>query len=406
MGLWQRLWGRKSISEGTHGWLLAPPTRSGVAVNNETAIGITAALCAARVIAEGVAQLPLKVMAERQDQAGKTLRTAAKDHPAYDLLHRRPNGWMTSFEFRETLTLHAAFTGNGVAIKNVVDGRIRELLPVRPDQLVISQDDNWNVRYEVRDKRGLIGVFGSGDVLHVRGPSWDAIRGLNIIKVAAEALGLSIAAERSQATLHKSGGRPSGILSTDSKLSPEAVERLKAAWSEKYGPGGEGGVAILDNAFSFAAMTMSAVDAQHIETRRFQIEEIARAFRVSPIMLQQADKASTYASAEQFFINHVIHTLGPWIERWEQAIDRDILGHAPEVYAHFQVQGMMRGAARDRGEFYAKALGSGGSQAWMTANDVRDLEDMNPHPDGDVLNAPSSTKQPAPADNPGDPTNV
>lgn len=392
MGLFGRWFGRKAMAEANAPFLIAPATRAGVAVTTETAMGVTAFLCGARVIAEGVAQLPLKVMRERHD-GERTYRQPARDHWAYDLLHRQPNGWMTSYELRETLTLHAVATGNGVAIKNIVDGRIRELLPVRPDQLEIEQTADWNVVYTVRDRQGIVGRFASDRVLHVRGPSWNSYLGLDIVRLARESLGLTMASERSQALLHKTGGRPSGVLSSEQNLSNETVARLKGEWNERYGPGGDGGIAVLDGGWKFAPLTMSGVDAQHVETRRFQIEEVGRLLRVNPMMMMQADKTATYASAEQFFIAHVIHTLGPWIERWEQALDRDILGHAPDVYSHFVVQGLMRGAAKDRAEYYAKALGSGGGQAWMTANDVRGEEDMNPHADGDALNAPAGSIQ-------------
>lgn len=349
----------------------------------EAAVQVTAVLCAVRVIAEGMAQMPLKLYREREKD-GRTAREVAKDHALHRLLHRKPNGWMNSFQWRETMTMHAALVGNAYSVISRVAGKVDELIPVDPASVQV-RFEKGEIRYRIAlDGRSI--DFPKRDVFHLRGPSLDGCVGLHILRLAMHAVGLTSALEQSQVRLQQHGGRPSGILTygEGGTLSPEAKQQLREAWNRKFGPDGEGGVAVLDNGWNYSSIMMSAVDAQLIETRRFQIDEIGRAFRVWPLMLMQADKASTFASAEQFFLAHVTHTLGPWIERWEHTLDCDLIDD-DDLYAHFQVNGLMRGAAADRAEFYTKALGAGGSPAWATQNEIRGWEDLDPKEGGDEL---------------------
>lgn len=360
-------------------------------IDEHTALRLSAVLCAVRVISEGLAQIPLKVFREEEEN-GQTVRKPAKDHPAYNVLHRRPNAWMTSFEWRELMTMHAVLLGSGFSIINRVGDSIDELIPVHPAAVQILFENN-DVRYRI-SVNGRQADFSRREVFHLRGPSMDGVTALPIVKLAARAIGLSQALEFQQTSLQENGGRPSGILTySGGKIGKDEKDAVAEAWRNKFGPGGPGGVAVLEKAWEFHSMAMSAVDAQHIESRRMQIEEIGRVFRVQPIMMMQSDKAATYASAEQMFLAHIIHTLGPWVDRWENAIDRDLLGD--DTYAHFQVNGLMRGAARDRAEYYMRGLGSGGSPGWMTQNEVRGLEDMDPIPGGDVLFKPTNAVDPS-----------
>ena len=215
-------------------------------------------------------------------------------------------------------------------------------------------------------------------MFYLRGPSLDGFRGLAAIRQAREAIGLSKALERQQAKLAGNGGKPSGVLTFAQPLKPETKDKLRETWQEKFGANGDGGIAILDGDAKFQSMTMTSVDAQYIETRRLQVEEIARVFRVQPIMLMQADKAATFASAEQMFRNHVIHTLGPWIERFEQAANRDILSNETGLRVDLDERNLLRGDFKDQAEYYAKALGAGGTPAWMTQNEIRVEVGLNP----------------------------
>jgi HK97 family phage portal protein len=358
------------------GWL-GWGTASGGVVNEHTAMDVTAVFCAARVIAEGCSQIPVRVLKDDNSSLHRRSEVLA-DHWAHKLLAVAPNEWQTSYEFREGMFMQAAMGRGAIAIKNTVGNEVRELLPVPAG--------SWSVRQE-RDYRPIItvhyadkthGEFTLDQVFYMRGPSLNGFEGLPAIRAAREAIGLSRALERQQARLAGNGGKPSGVLSFGQPLKDESRKRLAETWKEKYGPDGEGGIAILDGEAKFSSITMTSVDAQYIETRRMQIEEIARAFRVQPIMLMQSDKAATFASAEQMFRNHVIHTLGPWMVRFEQAANRDILRNAKGLRVDLQERGLLRGDFKDQADYYTKALGAGGSRAWMSTNEVRAERDMNP----------------------------
>jgi HK97 family phage portal protein len=359
--------------QGWLGW----GTASGGVVNERTAIDVTAVFCAARVIAEGCSQIPVRVL--RDDSSSLHRRSVvAEDHWAHNLLSVAPNDWQTSFEFREGMFMQAALGRGAIAIKNVVNGEVRELLPVPAGSWTVRQEKDFSLVITVNYADKTHGEFKQNQVFYMRGPSLDGFEGLPAIRAAREAIGLSRALERQQARLAGNGGKPSGVLSFAMPLKDESRKKLAETWKEKYGPDGEGGIAILDGDAKFNSMTMTSVDAQYIETRRMQIEEIARAFRVQPIMLMQADKAATFASAEQMFRNHVIHTLGPWMVRFEQAATRDVLGNAKGLRVDLQERGLLRGDFKDQADYYTKALGAGGSRGWMSANEVRAERDMNP----------------------------
>jgi HK97 family phage portal protein len=351
---------------------------SGAVVNERTSLDVTAVFCGARVIAEGLAQMPVRLLSETFDGHGIGRLKVERGHWAHKLMAVRPNGWQTSYEFREGMIFNAVIGKGAIAIKNMVGGEVRELLPVPAGSWTVEQLPDWSLRIRVDYSDKSHDFFDLGQVFYIRGPSLDGFEGLAAVRQAREAIGLSIALERQQAKLAGNGGKPSGILSFAGKLAPETTAKLRETWQERYGPNGDGGIAVLDGDAKFHSMTMTSVDAQHLETRRMQIEEIARALRVQPIMLMQADKAATYASAEQMFRMHVIHTLGPWIERFEQAAARDILGNAEGLKFDLDERNLLRGDFKDQAEYYTKALGAGGQAAWMTQNEIRSEVGLNP----------------------------
>jgi HK97 family phage portal protein len=352
---------------------------SGATVNEFTALDVPVVFCAARVIAEGIGQMPARLVEESFDSAtGLSHLKIKRDHWAHQLLSVRPNSWQTSFEFREGMIFNAALGYGAIAIKNVVRGQVRELLPVPAGSWSLDQKADWSLQFRVDYSDKTHGYFSRDEVFYVRGPSLNGYEGLPAVRQAREAIGLSKALERQQAKLAGNGGKPSGVLSFAQPLKPETKEKLRETWQAKFGANGDGGIAILDGDAKFHSMTMTSVDAQYIETRRLQVEEIARAFRVQPIMLMQADKAATFASAEQMFRNHVIHTLGPWVERFEQAANRDILGNQTGIRFDLDERNLLRGDFKDQAEYYAKALGSGGTPAWMTQNEIRVEVGLNP----------------------------
>jgi HK97 family phage portal protein len=350
-------------------------TNSGANVSNASALEVTAVLSCVRVIAEGIAQVPLKVFRKSGRQV-----LPATEHPLYSILHRRPNPWMSSFELRETMAIHAALTGDAVAFVNRVPGtgRILEIIPLRPNDVTITRGPGGVPIYTVSGDGGTSREFPREAIWHWRGPSWDGVAGLEIIKYAREAIGLALVTEQAHAGFHKNGAKTSGLYSVEGTLTPAQFKGLRT-WIEECYAGAEntGRIMLLDRSAKFSPQTMSGVDAQHLETRRFQIEEICRAFRVMPIMAGYSDKAATYASAEQMFISHVVHTLSPWYSRVEQSIDCQLLSEKDAdqgFYAKFVAEGMMRGAFKDTSESLSTLTLNG----ILTRNEAREKLEQNP----------------------------
>lgn len=372
---------RKSAGQSTWGLfreqIEATQARSGVAVTWKTALQADTALACARVIAEGLAQVPLKVY--RRRTAGGA--DVAFDHPAYALLHDSPNDIQTSFEWRETAGLHLVFAGNAYAFKNIVRGSVVELLPWDPAN-VVTRNVRGELRYDLRLDGGVERNLGGADVLHLRGPSWNGWLGLDGVKLAREAIGLAIATEQHGARLFSNGAQPGGIITTEQALKDDQRQALRKSWQETHG-GGDNAfkTAILWGGLKWESMAQQNDQAQFLETRAFQVEAVCRAFRVLPVMVGHTEKAATYASAEQMFLAHVVHTMGPWYARLEQAFNRQILTAADRragIYTKFNIGGLLRGAHDARASYFSKALGAGGSPAWMTQDEVRELDELNP----------------------------
>lgn len=413
MGFWKRLLGVEAKSEdptlreaALRGGL--PIARSGAHVTAESALYVSTVLACARVYMNGTAQVPFRLML---DANGK--RSPAADKPLGKLLSRKPNPWQTSYEFRETITLHAQLTGNAYVFVNRVGSKreIRELIPLEPKRVEVKRKPDMTLEYKVNSENGASQIFGPDAIWHLRGPSWNSWLGLDIIKLAREAVGLAITLEQSQAEFQRNGAQTSGVLATKDKLSPERFAFL-SAWIDKHLPGGErfGRPMIVDDEAEYMNRSFSAVDQQLLESRKMQIEEICREFGVMPIMVGYSDKAATYASAEQMFLAHVVHTLAPWYKRVEESADANLLTEDDRdagYYTKFFPNALMRGAAKDRSEFYKAALGDTQRPGWMVKNEVRELEDLNPVEGGDEFPA-LITKAPAnpPADPTGDPANA
>ena len=356
-------------------------SKSGQSVNVAKALRVATVLACVRVIAEGVAQVPFKLL--RRDGRNKL---EAYDHPLWDILHRHPNDVTTSFGFRETLVLHAALTGNGYAfISRSASGKVYELINIEPGAVRVELSDTMGERprYFITGRTGGSREFPAETIFHIQGPSWNGIAGMDAIRHAREAVGLAIATEEAHAKLHANGARPGGMLSVDGNMNDDQYKKLRK-WIDDNYVGGDNAyrTMILDRSAKFISMAMTGVDAQHLETRRFQIEEICRIFRVMPIMVCSNDKASTYAGAEQNFLAHVVHTLGPWFERIEQAIDCQLLTAAERkagYYAKLEERGLLRGALKDTAEYLYKLAGIG----IMTRNEAREMLDLNPLADLD-----------------------
>ncbi|MDQ1081436.1 phage portal protein [Pseudoroseomonas cervicalis] len=380
MGFWSRLIGREERAASFSDTLdllrgiLAGgrSTKSGSTVNVTTALQVTTVLAGARVLAEDVSGLPLKVVRQTDDR-----RTYLSEDPLQQLLDF-PNEWQTGREFREQMMLHAVLCGNGIAWKNIVRGEVRELLPLHPGWCTTEQNQDWGIVHKVRLPDGTSLTLRPADVLHLRGPSWSGFSGLEVLNLAREAIGLAIATENAHAKLHQNGLQTTGTYSVDGALNETQFKQLRAYIEAHYaGPQNAGRPLLLDRSAKFAASSMSGVDAQHLETRKFQIEEIARALRVFPQMIGYSDKASTFASAEAFFLAHVKYSLMPWIDRWEGVIKRDLIGRdRVGVRVKHNVAALERADIKTR---YA-AYGQGIKDGWLLRNEARGWEDLDEIP--------------------------
>jgi HK97 family phage portal protein len=400
MGFWDWVPGRKaeskavSFSQAWTDYFGLGAVKAGVSVNWQTALDVSVVYACIRVIANGIAQVPLRVMKELPDGKGWE---PAVDHPLYKVLNRKPNKWQTSFAMRETMILHLALTGNAYFYKNVVRGKVKELIPIDPGSITVTRNNDYSITYRISALDGSSMELPQSLVWHVRGPSWDTWMGLDPVRQAREAIGLTIATENTQSELHANGLQMSGTYATEQKIDVAAYEKIQKWIAAQVGGPNKHKPFVIDSGFKWTPQTMTGVDSQHLETRKFQVEQICHAFGVFPAMIGHPSQSMTFASAEQVFQAHVVHTLSPWVERLEQSIDNDLLDgpEDAEFAARFNMNSLQRGAFKDRFEGYAKSLGSGGSPAWMTPNEIRALEDMNPIDGGDELPKPTNVA-PAP----------
>ena len=385
-------WGRKSAS--TYDVLRElfgrNESATGKVVNTATATQVAAVYACLRVLGEGVAQVPLKVMQVSENGAKRTdLRT----HPLYDIFTVRANDWQTAYEFMETIVFHAGLAGNAYSfINRTTRGQITELIPFPPGTVTVNRSDSYVLSYEVVGQSGSIQKFPAADIWHVKGPSWDSWMGMESVKLAREAIGLALATEEQQARMQKNGARASGAYSVEGPLQKHQYESLRA-WidAEVAGSANAGKAMILDRGAKWLNTSMSGVDAQTIETRRLQIEEVCRFFRVNPIMVGAESKNTTYASAEQMFLAHLVHTLAPWYTRLEQSINANLLTDRERnngIYANFVEEGLLRGSATTTKDVLLGYVNGG----LMTPNEGRAKLDLNPDPDpaSDKLRIPAN----------------
>lgn len=392
MSFWHKLLGRKSADAGglpdildriLGGWIRS---KSGANVNLDTALQVGAVFACVRVLAEGVAQVPFKLMQESKSAVSVYPQVlSATDHPLYDILHRQPNDWQTSFEFRETMIMHASLTGAAFVFKNLVKlgnrpATIAELILLDPGRVTVVQHPDWSRTYKVQGSSGEVKEFSQDFIWHFRGPSWNGIDGLNILKLARDAIGLSISTEETHSALHKNGVQISGVYSVEGTLD-ETQHKKMSKWlrEEHAGADNASRLMLLDRAAKFTAQKMSGVDAEHLATRNHQVQEICRFFRVLPLMIGFSDKTQTFASAEQMFLAHVVHTLMPWYERLQQSTDINLLTRAERrqgFFAKLLEAGLLRGAMKDTAEYlYRLTLGG-----IMVRNEARNKLDLNPLP--------------------------
>ena len=368
--------------------------KTGAAINWQTAIRVATVLACARVKSQGLASVPFKVF---RDVNGS--KQVAYDHPLHYLLDTQPNPWQTGFDYRETIGLHLAMTGRHYSFINRLGGEIKELIPLEPGSVEPSRAAGGTITYKVTMDNGRSEDFPEEAIWHIRGQSWNGWQGMDAMDLAREAVGLAISSEEQHAKLFKNGVSTTGTYSVEGTLSPTQYRDLRRFLSDNHSGENSGLPMIVDRGAKWLQQAMTGVDAQHLETRRHQVEEICRAMGVLPIAIGHADKTATFASAEAFFEAHDRLTMLPLYTRVEKSANAYLLGKKAiqqGYYTKHVVSGLLRASAKDRADYFSKALGSGGSPAWMTQDEVRELEERNPM-GGDAARLPVATNVPAAA---------
>ncbi len=383
MGLWQRI---KRTFGRHYGYsvldlereLRGSDTSSGIPVNADTALQVSVAWACVRVLSETIASLPLKLKRRDGDS-----RMSAEDHPLFGLLADQPNDVMTSFEWRELMQAHLLLRGNAYSyIVRVGQGsrrRIAEILPLHPDYVkVLVGSKATDISYEFHSATGVEKIAPQ-DMLHIRGLGDNGIVGKTPVEYFRNSIAAALAAERHGAKVFANGARPSGILYAEGNVADDVKARLKEQWQESYGGENAMKTAFLEGGVRFEPLSWKNEDMQYLETRRFQVEEICRWFNVPTVLVQHSDKASTYASAEQFFLSFSKFSVTPWVVRWEKAMKRGLLteDERKTLYPAFSLAGLERADIKTRYESYA----IGRQWGWLTPNAILGKEDENPIPD-------------------------
>ena len=350
-------------------------SNAGASVDEDTALKISAVYACVKVISETVASLPLKL--HKEESNGDTAK--AKHHPLYHLLADCPNNEMTAFTFREVMMTNLLLWGNAYAfIRRNRAGQIAELYPLKAKNMEVFRDpqtDNLRYRYTSDNEAKTI-LYRPRQVLHIPAFSFDGVVGVSPITYAREAMGLSLAAEEFGARWFSNGARPGAILEHPTTI--KDPDKLRAAWESVYkGVKNSNKIAVLEEGVKYRDVGMSPQDSQFLDTRQFQLAEICRIFRVPPHMIHDLSR-STFSNIEHQSIDFVVHTIRPWLVRWEQAIKRALLTETERTiyFAKFKVDGLLRGDFNSRMQGYAVARQNG----WMSANEIRALEDMNKIP--------------------------
>lgn len=360
----------------------AGKSKAGVDVTLTSALGVSTVFACVKVIAEGLAQVPCKIY--RLTEGGG--REEARDHPLWPLLYRKPNTFQTSFEFREQIAAHWLLTGNAFIIV-MRDGRgeVQELLPVEPGLVRYEQQLDRSIRYWVRftDKQSEREIPASM-MWHIRGATWNGWLGMDVLRLARDAVGLSMATESFGSEMFANGVRLSGHLEVEGNPNAETLASIRATWNAVHqGAGNRLQTALLAGGIKFQPHEIKADEAQYIETRKFLVPEICRFFRIMPIMVGHQDGTASYASVEQMFLAHRTHTLGPQFERFEQSAECALL--APSEQNVYEIElvehGLTRGTAKERAETLAILRQNGA----ITGNDMREAMDMPRLPDA-ILN--------------------
>jgi HK97 family phage portal protein len=382
LDLWREIYGRGRTSE------------TGRVVTVASALEVSTVLACARTHAKNLAIPSFDIFQED----GPT-RTVIKNHPVTQLMTYRANAWQSGIDYRNTMALHLALCSNHFAFRNMVGGRLTELIPFEPQFVAVRQDpSDYSLIYTVRAPNRQTMDFPAEAIWHVRGAAWNSWYGLDAVRLGREAIGLALATEENHAKLHKNASRPGGLYSVEGTLNPDQFKAMKA-WIDENFAGSENAFStmILDRNTKFTPMVMTGVDSQHLETRRFQIEEICRVMDTLPIMVSHYDKSATYASSEQMFLAQAAWYARPLHSLVEASIKLNLLtakeveqGYVPS----FRTNDLVQRSAADQAAYYQAALGAGGGRGWQTQDEVRAQVGLDPK-GGDADKLGTSTTNPA-----------
>lgn len=353
---------------------------AGVTVTPDTALTYSAVYAAVRCISEAVSSLPLNLH-ERLPTGGKSKASA---HPLHHILHDSPNPEMTSLQWREASMAHLLLYGNSYTeIVRDLDGNCVELWPIDPTIVAPARTEQGELYYDLNRGKSFI---TNANMLHISGLSFDGISGMSPIALARQSLGLSMAIEQFGAGYFGRGARPGGVLTFPGQLSPEARQNLRRSFEELHAGGANSHrVALLEAGLKWEAIGVPPDDSQFLQSREFQVVEVCRWFNLPPHKLKDLNKTS-YNSLEQMNLEFVTDTLRPWLVRWEQALNRKVIrpNERGNLFFEHNVEGILRGDQAARFQAYSV----GRNWGWLSVNEIREKENMNPVSGGDVYMQP------------------
>ncbi|TAL59164.1 MAG: phage portal protein [Bacteroidetes bacterium] len=371
---------RRSASMSLSNMLGIPASR----ISPESAMRLTSVFACVRVLAETIAGLPLQLF--RKTSIGKDI---ANDHYLFPILHDSPNDIQTAFEFRETIIGHLCLRGNAYVYKEVTSsGKVKSLFPLNPARMR-AEVTSMGMKYTYTDTNGKVEYIPSEYIWHVRGFGTDGYIGLSPIAMAEKSIDIGLSAENMEEKFLSNYGRMGNAIKYPGRLNPQQRQDLLESWKKNITGDNAYSLSLLEGGAEFQNVGISNTDAQFMELRNFQVEDIARVFRVPCILIGHSNNTSTYASAEQFMLSFITHTILPYCVRIEQSISKNLisLSERGTIYPQHNLEGLIRGNIESR--YRAYAIGVAGT--WLSPNEVRAREDMNPRDGGDMYQNPNIT---------------
>lgn len=352
-------------------------SNAGIPIDSDSALKISTAWRCSRLISETVAMLP-RIVYRRLEDGGKE-RSA--NHPVYSLIHDQPNRKQTSFEFFDMMQMHTLNRGNAFAkIVPGPRGPVDRLIPIHPDRVEIQEVDEDTLRYVVMEKNGIPKIYNDDEILHIRGLTLDGTNGVSVIRYARESLGLTLAAERYGAKLFSNASRASGYLKHPGVLSEAAQKRLVEQQERMTGGENLHRLGILEEGMEFQQVSFTPEDSQMLQTREFQAEDVARWYGVPPHMIGLTSKTTSWGSGiEELSRGFVTFVLMPWLIRWQQVIEKDLIIASEQYFVEFLTEALLRGDIEKRYKSYS----TGRQWGWLATNEIRRAENLNPIEGGD-----------------------